>query len=226
MSDVSSTKLLSQIAHCTELGKDCRDTPYPPDMLGEDGVDELVRRALDSGVDPNVVLADGLMPGMDRIGRLFGEKKAFVPQLLLSARAMTRGMDHLKPYFQSGDAIHRGTLVLGVVAGDLHDIGKNLVRMMVEGAGWEVIDIGVDTKPAVFAEAVEDRPGCYVGVGTLLTSTTKQMEETVHTIKKLSGEIQVVIGGAPINQSYAEYVGADRYLKDAHAAREFFAAIE
>ena len=224
--DGPAPDLLARIALCTELGKDCRDAPYPPEMAGEDGVDELVREALGSGVDPNDVLAKGLMVGMDRIGILFGEKRAFVPQLLLSARAMTRGMGHLKPYFQSGEAIRKGKLVLGVVAGDLHDIGKNLVRMMVEGAGWEVIDLSIDTPPERFTKAVEDNPGCYVGLGTLLTSTMVHMEGTIQAIKRHNPEIVVVVGGAPINQTYVEAVGADLCLQNAHAAREYFAAIK
>lgn len=217
--------LLAQIALCTELGKDCRGTAYPPDMADQDGVDELVRQALDSGVDPNEVLAEGLMPGMDRIGAEFADRKAFVPQLLLSARAMTKGLEHLKPYFQSGEAVRKGRLVLGVVAGDLHDIGKNLVRMMVEGAGWEVIDIGIDKQVDSFVEAVERNPGCAVGIGTLLTTTMPQMGKTVEAIKQLNPAPTVVIGGAPVSDEFAGSVGADRFLRNAHAAREYFAAL-
>jgi methanogenic corrinoid protein MtbC1 len=183
-----------------------------------------VRQALDSGIDPNRVLDEGLMRGMDRIGVMFGERQAYVPQLLLSARAMTKGLDLLKPFFQSGEAKHRGQLVLGVVEGDLHDIGKNLVRMMVEGAGWEVIDLGIDQKPKAFVKAVDKNPGCAVGVGTLLTSTMGQMEKTVRAIKKRYPETVVVLGGAPLSQGFAEAIGADRYLHDAHAAGQFFAA--
>ena len=223
--DQCTLDLLARIALCTELGKDCRDTPYPPKMSGEDGVDELVKQALDLGIDPNDVLARGLMVGMDRIGVLFAEKDAFVPQLLLSARAMTKGLERLKPYFQTGEALRNGKLVLGVVAGDLHDIGKNLVRMMVEGAGWEVIDLGVDNTPEVFSKAVGDNPGCYVGLGTLLTSTMAQMESTIREIKKVNPETRVVVGGAPVNQEYAASVGADVYLADAHAASKYFAKL-
>jgi 5-methyltetrahydrofolate--homocysteine methyltransferase len=217
--------LLQRIALCIERGKDCRDTPYPEQLRDEDGVDELVRRALDSGIDPNEVLADGLMPGMDRIGTLFGERKAFVPHLLLSARAMTKGMEHLKPYFQSGEAVFKGKLVLGVVAGDLHDIGKNLVRMMVEGAGWEVIDIGIDQPSNSFLEAIDRNPECSVGVGTLLTTTMTEMGNTVEAIKRLNSELVVVVGGAPVSENYADSIGADRFLRNAQVAREFFASL-
>jgi 5-methyltetrahydrofolate--homocysteine methyltransferase len=218
-------ELLRRIALCIELGKDSAATSYPPEMAGEDGVDELVRRALGSGVDPNDVLAEGLMPGMDRIGALFGERKVFVPQLLLSARAMTKGLEHLKPYFRSGEAVRKGKLVLGVVAGDLHDIGKNLVRMMVEGAGWEVIDLGIDQPIGSFVEAVKRNPGCSVGVGTLLTSTMRELERTVEKVKLFSPETVVVVGGAPVSEDYADSIGADRFLRNAHAAREYFATL-
>lgn len=221
----SSKDLLARIAICTEAGKDSRDTSFPPELEGQDGVDELVRQALDSGVNPNEILTHGLMPGMDRIGTAFSERKAFVPNMLLAARAMTVGLQHLKPYFQSGEALHRGTLVLGVVAGDLHDIGKNLVRMMVEGAGWEVIDIGIDRQVDVFLEAVEQNPGCAVGVGTLLTSTMPQLEKTVAAVKMLSPAPTVVVGGAPVDEKFAGSIGADRFLRNAQAAREYFVAL-
>ena len=223
--ELETQDLLQRIALCIELGKDCRETSYPEQLRGEDGVDELVRRALASGIHPNDVLSEGLMPGMDRIGALFGERKAYVPQLLLSARAMTKGMEHLKPYFQSGEAVRKGKLVLGVVEGDLHDIGKNLVRMMVEGACWEVIDIGIDQPTASFVEAVEQNPGCAVGVGALLTSTMPQMENTVEALKTRSHATLVVIGGAPVSEQYADSIGADLFLRTAPAAREYFATL-
>ncbi len=139
--------LLELIALHTERGKVNRDAPYPPDLKGQEGVDELTARALAEGVDPNSVLNDGLMTGMSRIGEKFSRHQAFVPDLLMAARAMGAGMAHLKPYFDSGVTKHKGVFVIGTVQGDLHDIGKNLVAMIMEGGGWEVIDLGVTRPP-------------------------------------------------------------------------------
>ena len=129
------SELLDQIALCVEKGKVNRDAPYPPDMKGEDGVDELTTTALNDGVNPNDVLTQGLMVGMNRVGTKFSNNEVFVPDLLMAAKAMKAGMQQLTPHFESGAAQHRGAIVIGTVKGDLHDIGKNLVGMVMQGRG-------------------------------------------------------------------------------------------
>ena len=189
-------------------------------------VKRLTQEAIDGGAVARDVLDNGLLAGMDVVGKRFKAGDMFIPEVLLCARTMHGAMDILKPLLSEGDQAGAGTFVIGTVEGDLHDIGKNLVRMMVEGAGWEVIDIGIDQQVESFVEAVERYPGCAVGVGTLLTTTMGQMERTVRAIKEGNPETIVVLGGAPVNVEFAENIGADRYLHDAHAASQFFAAIE
>ncbi len=133
-------------------------------MKGEDGADELAKQALEEGVKPSAVLSDALVPAMDRVGQKFSENKIFVPQMLMSAKAMSAAMTHLKPFFQSGDVVAKGTFIIGTVKGDLHDIGKNLVAMMVEGGGWTIVDLGVDVNEDTFNQAIADHPGAIVGL--------------------------------------------------------------
>ena len=118
--------IIEKIANCVEFGKIDNKSPYPPNMRGEDGADELTRRAIDEGIDPDAILNQGMVVGMEKVGKKFSENKIFVPQMLMSAKAMSAGMEHIKPYFQSGSVKRKGVFVLGTVAGDLHDIGKNL----------------------------------------------------------------------------------------------------
>lgn len=218
--------LLERIAQNTERGKVNRDAPYPPDLKGQDGVDELTALALADGVDPNRVLNDGLMAGMSRIGERFSRHEAFVPDLLMAARAMGAGMVHLKPYFDSGVTKHKGKLVIGTVQGDLHDIGKNLVAMIMEGGGWEVIDIGVDVSAEKFIEAIDAHPGCVVGLSALLTTTMLNMEKIVQAIKTQRPDTKVIVGGAPLTQEFSEKIGADHYSRDPQTALHYLAALE
>jgi methanogenic corrinoid protein MtbC1 len=148
-------ELLKQIETCIEFGKINNASAYPPNMKGQDGADELTQKALQVGISPGDVLNEALIPGMDKVGQKFSENKIFVPQMLMSAKAMNAAMQHIKPFFQSGAVKRKGTFIIGTVAGDLHDIGKNLVAMMIEGAGWEVIDLGVDIKSEQFIEAIK-----------------------------------------------------------------------
>src|SRR6056297_1165314 len=151
-------QLLKQIAYCIEFGKVDQKTPYPPDMKGKEGADELTRQALNEGFKAKEILDNALFPAMSRVGEKFKANKIFVPQVLMSAKAMNASMSHLKPYFQSGEVTQKGTFIIGTVAGDLHDIGKNLVSMIVEGSGWKVIDLGTDVKTEKFLEAIEANP--------------------------------------------------------------------
>ncbi|HIJ66603.1 MAG TPA: corrinoid protein [Candidatus Hydrogenedentes bacterium] len=218
-----SEDLLKQIADCIQRGKVNAASPYPPDMKGEDGADELTRKALDDGVPPNDILEKALMIGMGNVGHLFSENKVFVPDLLMAAKAMSAAMAHLEPFFSSGEAKHRGVFVIGTVQGDLHDIGKNLVCMVMEGGGWKVIDLGVDVSPEKFVEAVKKNPGCVVGLSALLTTTMVNMEKTVTMLREADPAIRVIVGGAPLTQEFADKIGADAYSPDPQGALDFLA---
>ncbi|MBW7864562.1 MAG: corrinoid protein [Candidatus Hydrogenedentes bacterium] len=207
-------ELFERIAMCVSRGKINQTSPYPPDLRGQEGVFELVRDALASGTNPNDILTRGLMVGMNEVGKKFSKNEVFVPDLLMAAKAMTAGMDQLKPAFESGAAQHRGVFVIGTVQGDLHDIGKNLVRMMMEGAGYEVIDLGVDVSPEKFMAAVQAHPGCVVGLSALLTTTMVNMEKTTKMVKDLDPKAVVVVGGAPLTQEFCDKIGADAYSPD------------
>ncbi len=211
------SNFIEQLAVCVERGKVNKDAAYPPDLKGQDGADELAKDALTQGLKPDDIL-EGCILGMDRIGKKFSENKAFVPELLMAAKAMTAAMEHLKPYFQSGQVKRKGTLVIGTVAGDLHDIGKNLVAMVAEGGGYEVVDLGNDVSPEKFLQAVEEHPGCTVGLSALLTTTMVNMEGTIKAIKEKYPETPVIIGGAPVTREFAEKIGADGYSVDPQGA--------
>jgi 5-methyltetrahydrofolate--homocysteine methyltransferase len=215
------TELIQQLSICVERGKINAKSPYPPDMKGQDGADEIARKLLDSGVSPKDVLSQGLMTGMSRVGVKFRDKKIFVPDVLMAAKAMSAAMEHLKPFFKSAEVKHRGTMVIGTVLGDLHDIGKKLVSMVVEGAGWQVIDLGVDVSPEKFVKAIEGYPDCVVGMSALLTTTMVNMEQTVKHIRSVKPNAKVIVGGAPLTKDFADKIGADAYSPDPQGAVEF-----
>jgi methanogenic corrinoid protein MtbC1 len=213
--------LLSQIAYCVEFGKINKVSPYPPDMKDKDGADELTQAALEEDIDANDILQKGLVVGMEKVGSKFRENKVFVPQVLMSAKAMHTAMEHLKPHFQSGKVKQKGTFLIGTVAGDLHDIGKNLVSMMVEGNGWKVIDLGTDVNEQKFIETIKENPGCSVGLSALLTTTMVNMEKTVQSIREQAPQTKILIGGAPVNDDFCKKIGADFYSPDPQGAVEF-----
>ena len=151
---------------------------------------------------------------MNKVGQKFSENKIFVPQMLLSAKAMGASMLHLKPFFANGTVQRKGIFILGTVFGDLHDIGKNLFGMMVEGAGWEVIDLGIDVKTEKFVEAVQQHPTAVVGISALLTTTMVNMKPVIDAIKAASPTTKVIVGGAPLSADFAATIGADGYGKN------------
>lgn len=206
--------ILERIAFCVEVGKINAKTPYPPTMKGEDGADELTQKALEQGYSPNDILTKGLIVGMNNIGVKFKENKVFVPQVLMSAKAMSGGMGHLKKYFTDGSVKRRGKLIIGTVKGDLHDIGKNLVCMMVEGNGYEVIDLGVDVQEERFVEAIRENPDAFVGMSALLTTTMMNMESINAVIKAEFPQVKTFIGGAPVSSDFAQKIGADYYTEE------------
>jgi methanogenic corrinoid protein MtbC1 len=210
--------ILVKISRCVEFGKTDKSSSYPPDMKGEDGADELTKQALDRGIKPDQILESALIPAMSKVGDKFSRKEVYVPQMLLSAKSMNSAMKHLKPYFQSGETKRKGKFVIGTVAGDLHDIGKNLVAMMVEGGGWEVIDLGVDVGTDKFLKAIEDNPGAAIGLSALLTTTMENMKKSVSAIREKHPGLKILVGGAPVTMEYCQKIGADFYSPDPQGA--------
>jgi len=206
-------ELVQKIGQCVERGKVNKVSPFPADMKGLDGADEHTRQAIEAGIAPDAIL-QACSDGMQRIGEKFGRNEIFVPELLMSAKAMHAVMAHLKPFFKSGSVKPKGKIILGTVAGDLHDIGKNLVSMIIEGNGWEVIDLGVDVKPASFLQKIEENPGCVVGLSALLTTTMANMANTIKQIKASYSDVRIIVGGAPLTEKTAIEMGADGYARD------------
>ncbi len=212
--------LVLKIGECVERGKVNKASSYPNDLKGQEGTDELTKRALEEGVSADAILL-ACNAGMQRIGERFSRNEVFVPELLMAAKAMHSVMAHLKPFFKSGSVKAKGKFILGTVAGDLHDIGKNLVAMVVEGNGWEVIDLGVDVKPAKFIETLKSNPGGAIGLSSLLTTTMAVMTKTVQEIKTQYPETKIIVGGAPLTMDAAFKMGADGYSPDPQGAVAF-----
>jgi 5-methyltetrahydrofolate--homocysteine methyltransferase len=188
---------------------------------GEDQkVAELVQQALDEGMDPSEILQGGLIAGMDEVGRDFKAGDLFVPEVLIAARAMHAGMNILRPLLGESDAISAGKYLIGTVKGDLHDIGKNLVRMMLEGAGFETIDLGTDVGPEAFVAAVREHRPQLIGMSALLTTTMVQMKATIEALEEagLRESVLIMVGGAPVTDAFAQEIGADAYAADAASA--------
>jgi 5-methyltetrahydrofolate--homocysteine methyltransferase len=185
-------------------------------------VAELTKQAIDAGLSAPNILNDGLMTGMDVVGQRFGAHEIFLPELLLSARAMNAGIDLLKPLFVGGEMPTQGKVVIGTVKGDLHDIGKNLVGIMLKGAGYEVVDVGTDVAPDVFVDTAEAERATVIGLSALLTTTMTGMKEVVELVKSrgLQGKVKVIVGGAPLSKAFADEIGADAYGYDAGNAVE------
>jgi 5-methyltetrahydrofolate--homocysteine methyltransferase len=185
-----------------------------------EAVAELVQDALDSGMEPADVLNDALLAGMDQVGRDFKEGVLFVPEVLFAARSMQAGMDVLRPLLADSDIASSGKYVLGTVKGDMHDIGKNLVRMMLEGGGFEAIDLGVDVDPETFVDAVREHKPDLLGMSALLTTTMAQMKVTIDALIEagLRDSVKIVIGGAPVTADFARQIGADAFAEDAATA--------
>ncbi len=214
-------EILQNLARCIERGKVNSKSPYPPDLKGQDGADEYARQALEAGVAPQEVLTTGMVGAMQRVGVRFRNKEIFVPDVLMSAKAMSAAMVHLKPHFQSASVKRKGTVIMGTVSGDLHDIGKKIVSMMIEGSGWEVVDLGTDVPPERFLAALQEHPGSVVGLSALLTTTMLNMEKTVQEIRRVSPGTKIIIGGAPVTGEFAAQIGADAYSPDPHGAVEY-----
>jgi 5-methyltetrahydrofolate--homocysteine methyltransferase len=183
-------------------------------------VQEKVKEALDSGVDPAVILNESMILAMSEVGKRFEEGEFFVPEMLIAARAMQNGMALLKPHLVASEVKSAGKVVIGTVRGDLHDIGKNLVAMMMEGAGFEIHDLGTDVSPEAFVKACLGGDVNVVAMSALLTTTMPQMEATIKALKEagVRDKVKVIIGGAPITDDYARKIGADGFAPDASRA--------
>ena len=185
-------------------------------------VKEFVQQALDEGIPASEILEQGLLSGMNTIGEKFKNNEVFVPEVLIAARAMTKGIELLRPYLVTAGVEEKGTVVIGTVKGDLHDIGKNLVRMMMEGKGLKVIDLGVDVPVERFLDAARENHAQIIACSALLTTTMGEMRNIVEAVEdsELKGKVRVMIGGAPITQAYCDQIGADCYTPDAASAAD------
>jgi len=186
----------------------------------EEKVRELVQAAVDDGIDASEVLQGGLIAGMDEVGKDFKAGDLFVPEVLIAARAMHAGMSVLRPLLVEGDTPGGAKYVIGTVKGDLHDIGKNLVKMMLEGAGFETVDLGTDVEPQAFVDAVREHNPAVLGMSALLTTTMVQMKATIDGLieASLRDSVKIMVGGAPVTQAFAKDIGADAYAPDAASA--------
>ncbi len=182
----------------------------------------LVNAALAEGLTPKEILDHGLMPGMDEVGAQFKKGKKFVPEVMMAAKTMQAALDILKPLLVQSGAKMTGKAVIGTVKGDLHDIGKNLVAMMLEGSGFEVIDLGRDVAPEKFVQAVRDQNPDVVGISALLTTTMRGMGQTITMLKEagLRDGVKIMVGGAPVTSDFAQQIGADAYAPNAPSAAE------
>ena len=191
-------------------------------ILGDrETVARMTREGLDLGLDPKDIIFRGLIPGMDVVGEKFRRNEYYVPQVLLSARAMYAGLDLLKPLITAAaTSEYLGTVVIGTAQGDLHDIGKNLVAMMLEGAGFRVVNLGRDVSPETFCKAVEEHHANIVGISALMTTTMPGMKRTLDALNRagLRDRVKVMVGGAPVNQAFADEIGADGYARDSTLA--------
>jgi 5-methyltetrahydrofolate--homocysteine methyltransferase len=199
--------ILAQIAEYLELGDDER-------------VHGLTRQAIDAGLPPADILNRGLIGGMNAVGEKFRVREIFLPDVLLAAKAMYAGMDLVKPLLLKENIPTRGTVVIGSVRGDLHDIGKNLVGIMLKGAGFDVVDLGADVRPDAFVDAVVSERASIIGMSALLTTTMPVMKEVVDlvTARGLRPSVRIMVGGAPVSADFAREIGADAYAFDAASA--------
>lgn len=186
------------------------------------GSKSLTQKMIDNGADPLVIISEGLMAGMNVVGVRFKAGDMFVPEVMMSAKAMSAGIELVKPLIADGNMPTSGKVVIGTVKGDLHDIGKKLVTMMLESAGFVIVDLGVDIAPDKFVKAVQEHKPQVLGMSALLTTTMLNMKNTIEALKEagLRDDIKVMIGGAPVSQTFADQIGADGYAPDAAAATD------
>jgi 5-methyltetrahydrofolate--homocysteine methyltransferase len=191
------------------------NSKYPPELLGKPGVKDLVQKAIDENLPAFKILNESLIAGMEVVGKKFSDGEYFVPDMLLSAQAMKSGMQIIEPLLKGDESKKIGTVILGTVKGDMHDIGKNLVRMMLEGGGFEVIDLGINTPPEKFIESAKKYPNAVIGMSALLTTTMENMRVSIEALKAQGLNNKVIIGGAAASQKFADEIHADGFTRDA-----------
>jgi 5-methyltetrahydrofolate--homocysteine methyltransferase len=204
--------LLNQISICIERGKVSAQSPHPADMKGLAGAIELTEEALNSNIPAKDILDNGLLKGMQKVGDKFRDGEIFIPEVLISAKAMNSAMELLKPYFISGELKLKGKVILGTVSGDLHDIGKNILKMVLEGGGWQVIDLGVNVNAEKFIDSLREHNAKIIGLSALLTTTMQNMEVIIKSIRENFNDVVIVVGGAPLNMGFANKINADAYF--------------
>jgi 5-methyltetrahydrofolate--homocysteine methyltransferase len=198
-----------------------KETIYEGILKGNmPAVQEATKAALAEGIPAATLLYEAMIPAMEEVGRLFEANEYYVPEMLIAARAMKAGLALLRPELVKENIKPRGKVALGTVKGDLHDIGKNLVAIMIEGAGFEVIDLGVDVSPQQFVNVIKEKNVDVIGLSALLTTTMPSMKSTIEAVQEagLRDKVKIIIGGAPVTQKYADEIGADGYGRDAAAA--------
>ncbi len=210
--------LLNEIKNCVIKGHINAQSRFPKDMIGKEGVEELVSKAIDENISVDNILNDALISSMSVVGNKYENGEIFVPEMLFSAKAMKSGLAIIKPYLQKNTLQGIGTVILGTVIGDMHDIGKNLVGMMLEGAGFEVIDLGVNVTKEKFITTAEKYPNAIIGMSALLTVTMRNMKDVIEAVKASDLNTKVIIGGAPVSETFANEIGADGYALNANQA--------
>lgn len=212
--------LMQEIVKNVIEGKPDKDSPLVPERMGEPGVKELTQQAIDEGRDVQEILDQGLLAGMGIVGVRFKAGDVFIPEVLISGQALKAGMNILKPLIVKRGIGVMSKVVIGTVKGDLHDLGKSLVSMMLEGVGFEVIDLGIDVPAEKFIEAVKQEKPQILGMSSLLTSTMPELLFVIETLKEegLRDQVRIMVGGAPVTQSFADEIGADGYGADVISA--------
>lgn len=207
--------LLQEISDMIVRGRKDAQAPYPPDMAGQPGVKERVEETLAQGLEPIRIIREGLIPGMEIVGKKFTDGEYFLPDMLMSAQAMKAGMAILEPLLAGDKSSMRGTVILGTVKGDMHDIGKNLVGVLLEGGGFKTYDLGIDVSVERFVEMAVQYPDAVVGMSALLTTTRENMREVAEAIRQKGLKNKIIIGGAAVGRVFANEIQADGFSHNA-----------
>ena len=210
--------ILESIKHCVVQGHIDASSKFPKNMEGQPGVRELTEQAIADEVNVEDILPQGLIPAMSIVGQRYERNEIFVPEMLFSAKAMKSGLELIKPFLLEGSELILGKVIIGTVQGDLHDIGKNLVCMMLEGAGFQIEDLGINVPAPKFLEAAKKEPKALIGMSALLTVTMKNMKGVIEMLRNNGLENKVFIGGAPVTPGFAQEIGAEGYAKNANQA--------
>lgn len=210
---------IEQIAQCVAQGHVDANSTYPEDLAGKPGVVELVKDAIQQGIPALRILNQGLIAGMEIVGKQFRQSDAFLPDVLISAKAMKAGSELLKPHLGDQGDKRRGTVIIGTVEGDMHDIGKNLLVMMLETAGFNVIDLGINVSSQKFLDTLLEHPDTSVlGISSLLTTTMINIKKTIDLVREANQKVKIIVGGAAVTATFAREIGADGYSADAGGA--------